>query len=490
MPIDPGIALAGQPPQLVNPMAVYQQAESLRMQRESANALEEQRRAMADQRRAQTADLQRTQAEDSSLMDLFGTKAPEAITFKDLAQRVRPQRASELWKGLQALQRESVKDYGELQNVVGRGIGAIAALPEPLRQPAYDTLVKTYAAKGWIDPSQVQPYSPQAMAYYQRWAMTPKEQWEIDNPKPSPTASPGQGIYNAKTGKYDVPIPEKPPEPPAAAKEYEYAVKQGYKGTFNDYQNMDANRKRPVITFQQQREQSRDAALGSLPLDVRTALDRATMSVPAIRRGTVEDAVARSWAAGDQAGAKDMIRQAAIESEPVDTRSQIMGRRNTLAAMKDVRLMLEEMQKAGVPTNWFKGNVEDLARKLGTTQDPKYVELSTRLMDSLVQYRRAATGVQFSVRESQDYQKMFPNYRNTLPVNLATMQGLERAVETNDRTYWEHKMGPEAAKWFTAPAPSSDGGGGDLIYAKDPQGNIHSAKRGTALPAGWVDVQK
>jgi hypothetical protein len=29
------------------------------------------------------------------------------------------------------------------------------------------------------------------------------------------------------------------------------------------------------------------------------------------------------------------------------------------------------------------------------------------------------------------------------------------------------------------------GGGGDVIYARDPQGNIHSAKKGTALPAGW-----
>lgn len=41
---------------------------------------------------------------------------------------------------------------------------------------------------------------------------------------------------------------EAKPEPkPAAAQEYEYAVKNGFKGTFEQYQNADANRKKPVI---------------------------------------------------------------------------------------------------------------------------------------------------------------------------------------------------------------------------------------------------
>ncbi len=36
---------------------------------------------------------------------------------------------------------------------------------------------------------------------------------------------------------------------PASAQEYEYAVSQGYKGSYNDYQNMDANRKRSVTNI-------------------------------------------------------------------------------------------------------------------------------------------------------------------------------------------------------------------------------------------------
>ena len=57
----------------------------------------------------------------------------------------------------------------------------------------------------------------------------------------------GETIGEWKNGQFN-PIYTAPKEekPPASYQEYQYAVKEGYKGSFNDYQNMDANRKRPV----------------------------------------------------------------------------------------------------------------------------------------------------------------------------------------------------------------------------------------------------
>ena len=46
-----------------------------------------------------------------------------------------------------------------------------------------------------------------------------------------------------------VPAKVDTPTLPTSAQEYEYAKKQGYAGTYEQYQNMDANRKRPVTTF-------------------------------------------------------------------------------------------------------------------------------------------------------------------------------------------------------------------------------------------------
>ena len=72
------------------------------------------------------------------------------------------------------------------------------------------------------------------------------------------TVSPGQGVRQPD-GSYTVPVPkEDTGSKPASVQEYEYAVKHdGFKGTFKDYQNEDANRKQkaaaeraPYFTYQ------------------------------------------------------------------------------------------------------------------------------------------------------------------------------------------------------------------------------------------------
>lgn len=60
------------------------------------------------------------------------------------------------------------------------------------------------------------------------------------------TVAPGTSVvkFNPTTGKYEsMYTAPKEAVKPASAQEYEYAVSQGYKGTFNQYQNEDANRK-------------------------------------------------------------------------------------------------------------------------------------------------------------------------------------------------------------------------------------------------------
>jgi len=40
--------------------------------------------------------------------------------------------------------------------------------------------------------------------------------------------------------------------------------------------------------------------------------------------------------------------------------------------------------------------------------------------------------------------------------------------------------------YLDKPAPSTTPSGGDVVYARDPNGKLHSAKKGTTLPAGWT----
>lgn len=183
-----------------------------------------------------------------------------------------------------------------------------------------------------------------------------------------------------------------------------------------------------------------------LPSEYKTAAARAMLAVPANRRILLSETVNRLWSEGKTYELKDVIRQAAIESENVDTKNQVLGRVATVASLKDTDAILTEMKAKGVPTGFFVGTAENLVRKLGETTNPEYVELANRLQGTLINYRRAATGVAFGAKEGADYERMFPNYKNELPVNQALIRGLLREMSTYDRAYWEHKLGPEGAK--------------------------------------------
>lgn len=184
----------------------------------------------------------------------------------------------------------------------------------------------------------------------------------------------------------------------------------------------------------------------------RNALERVIGNLPANRRGPKITHAERLLDEGNEKELKDFIRQTAIDGENVDTKNTILGRQATLASLRDTRAVLKELQAAGVDTNRFTGGAEDLARYLGTTTDPRLVALSNRLADTLIGYRRAATGAAFGEREGAAYERMFPNYRSTLPVNEALLDGLERSMRTYDYEYWRHKVGDEGyAQLFGAP---------------------------------------
>jgi hypothetical protein len=118
-----------------------------------------------------------------------------------------------------------------------------------------------------------------------------------------------------------------------------------------------------------------------------------------------------------------------------------------------------------------------MARKLGTTTNPEYVRLANRLMGTLINYRRSATGAQFSEKESSQYELMFPNYRNNLPVNLALIDGLEREMRTYDSAFWKHKLGEGGAKLVLGDT-STDGGGAVSAAPTAAPANVKSALEG------------
>lgn len=177
-----------------------------------------------------------------------------------------------------------------------------------------------------------------------------------------------------------------------------------------------------------------------LPKEYKTALSRAMSGYPATsRRDVIETA---NFVADDPEELNSYIRQVTLESPRVgvDLRNQVLGRQGAINKLKEIKTMLKD-----VPTNILKGTMENVARELGKTSDPRLVQIGTRLNEALIQYRRSLTGVQFSEREADQYAKIFPSYKNEPPVNMAVIDALVNGMESDDRLFWENRLGKEGA---------------------------------------------
>jgi hypothetical protein len=198
------------------------------------------------------------------------------------------------------------------------------------------------------------------------------------------------------------------------------------------------------------------ALTASMSSDYKSVIDRAVLNIPSVRRPAFTDAFNRAWEeaarSGDRSELNDLIRYAAVDTENAENKERIIGRMATVNSLRDVRDTLERYSALGdddapvLPTNWLLGNIERIYRSVGTSTDPRYVELANRLMGTLINYRRAATGVQFGQKEAEQYELMFPQGTNTPEVNLALIDGLLDEMDSYDSTYWRHKLGERGAQ--------------------------------------------
>lgn len=479
MPLDPSIALSVQPPRFNDPFAqlaqirAQQQEQALRDQQIRAN------QALEAQRRQDIATQARQEADAQS----FFTLLSEADTTPDnLAEKVRV-RVPSLYQGF-------LKTQGE-----------IAAKAAELKKSQAELALKGQEyAQPFLQIVERSGYNPQVFDFALKQIQSHFEDFPADDLRMRAQAGPDaikqiiDGFKSPAQQQADLSRQTYTDDAPQRAATLA-KTQQEVQGTtpITPYQRASLNQQAAQAAATARREtewvmrggQAVQIRKGTaqpgdipykagieldaeIPSNLKTALDRAVMSVPERRRGTVIQTANRLWSEGNQGELKEVIRQAALEGEDVTTKGQIRSRQATIAALEDTKTMLDELKAAGVPTGWFTGTVEDLVRRIGETTDPRRVALKNRLLDTLIQYRRAATGAAFGEKEGQTYAQMFPNYSQSMPVNQAAIEGLIRAMRGNDQTYWESKLGKEGAALVGAIASPAASGSGFRVVGQRP----------------------
>ncbi len=254
MPIDSSLYGQIRPPAFNTPFENLGQILQIRAQQENMRGLKEQREAIADQRRA-SADKSRLDAENTrreeaaaaQVRSLFA-RPNQPPTPEEISAVVGPDASTKIFTGFETLRKAQWANQAEARQDVASVLNAVLAFPtDDLRAKAYSGARHTLIQQGKLKPEDApEDYSPDFVKNALTAALSPEKIAELS--KPPQTVSPGQGVLNTATGKYDVPIP-KEHEPTQSKKEWEEYKAAGGALGFNDYMTMDANRRRSVTTI-------------------------------------------------------------------------------------------------------------------------------------------------------------------------------------------------------------------------------------------------
>jgi hypothetical protein len=260
MPADPSVYSLIRPVSINTPFENLSQMLTVRNQQEANRALVDQRKAQT-QRTQQEADEKRRAAEAAAqVRSLFSrvdpaTQQPVAPQLEELASIIGPQGATDVFKGFEALRTaksgNAIKDTERVAQV----LGGVEAMPGDLRGHAYEGALQQLIADGTMKPGQAPPkYDANFVKAKRREALSVVEQFKQEQPievsAGASLMSPGGQVIGTAPASATA-------NKPSSVQEYEYAKTQGFKGSFEDYQNADANRKQraaseraPYFTYQ------------------------------------------------------------------------------------------------------------------------------------------------------------------------------------------------------------------------------------------------
>ena len=160
---------------------------------------------------------------------------------------------------------------------------------------------------------------------------------------------------------------------------------------------------------------------------MRDAGESIQFRMPTERGKAYIESLERSLEEGNVERALDVISQGVYESLGTEEARSLRGKERTVEFLLEIGNDLKEYQEMGGNTGIFNGTVEKIAGKIGKVKDPEMRKIATKIKTAIQQYRRAMSGVAFSVPESREYQELFPNIDKNFKYNEKTLEAL---VET------------------------------------------------------------
>ena len=159
------------------------------------------------------------------------------------------------------------------------------------------------------------------------------------------------------------------------------------------------------------------------------------------QREAVDKQFAQMTRQGDEEEIAEFLGTLAINAAPTEQKNKAFGRFEALAALEDIEDLLYEYESEDGDTGIFRGTMEKIANKIGTTLDPDLVDIATQIRMAIMDYRKAVTGSAFTEAESTEYERIFPSIGKVENVNLRTIESLSRTFSRNQEVFMRQMIG-------------------------------------------------
>lgn len=171
------------------------------------------------------------------------------------------------------------------------------------------------------------------------------------------------------------------------------------------------------------------------------ALANASIGLPENQRIENNNRLTALINAGQEQKARELIKRTAYQTLTGTEKAATIERSQAIDSLTTIKDSLNEYVAKTGDTNILTGTIQDIQRKIGTAGDPELAKIGTRITQALQIYRSSVTGAAWGEQEDQEYNQLFPSFKNTNKLNTAIVDGMLEALNANNRVYLETVLG-------------------------------------------------
>lgn len=174
---------------------------------------------------------------------------------------------------------------------------------------------------------------------------------------------------------------------------------------------------------------------------IKSALSVLTPRLTAEQKKSALSSVNTFLKNGDVDSARQAIISTAISALPVEQQNKAFGRDMAIDSLLSIQGLLNEYVKKNGDTGLLSGKAEELAQRIGRTNNPELANLGNQLQLSIVAYRNAVSGAAFTESERQQYDQIFPSIGNVPELNNVKVNSILDAFRGNQKSVLKTVLG-------------------------------------------------